>query len=295
MMIRICYYTAYCAIFCAASILFSSCSEHIAVNDVDALNLRFRVKTINESFYIAQNSFNNIILRKKIYEYKYLFDYDCRSKLLQKEIFINNSPAAACDSACSDSVKNRFPFAMKEPDYSLVRFSYSDTATVSEWYDRNENMFMYSIQTNINNRPDSEEVFSASNDLISKTKFWYDSRNRPVNKTVFYQTGYSETLYEYSTSEKTETDSEFTYIYRYRLDGRVAGKKTYRGIAPVSETLYFYNRFGDAVLEKETFNNGEVRKTACEYTYDSKNNWILCVEYNHSGNIFVRTRTITYY
>jgi hypothetical protein len=104
-----------------------------------------------------------------------------------------------------------------------------------------------------------------------------------------------ETNYAYSVGEKFETGGEFNYHYQFNINGRISNKKTYKDLIPISETYFYYNDSGDMIERREVYEDGTVNKTLYNYTYDSKNNWILCIEYNYTGNIFVRKREITYY
>jgi hypothetical protein len=196
----------------------------------------------------------------------------------------------------SDSMKKVFPFAYKESEYCLVNYQYvSDSLAVLEFIDGQGNLINYINRKYENNRLLAEENYSNSGNLISKSKFWYNSGNRLLNKTTFYENEYSETNYTYSAGEKFETGDKFNYRYKFDINGRVSSKKTYNGIILLSETRFYYNDYGDIVMHREVDKNGIIKKTLYEYAYDSNNNWILCVEYNYTGNIFVRKREITYY
>jgi hypothetical protein len=171
----------------------------------------------------------------------------------------------------------------------------SDTVIILEFYDKQGNLKQHIDRKYANNRLLSEEKYSDSGKLISKAGFWYDSKNKLLNKTVFYESGYLETNYAYSTGEKFETDNEFNYRYKFDIDGKVTNKKKYKGTAFISEIHFYYNDYGDIIMTQEIDSHGDLKKTMYDYTYDSKNNWTLCVEYNYTGNIFVRKREITYY
>jgi hypothetical protein len=116
-----------------------------------------------------------------------------------------------------------------------------------------------------------------------------------TSRTVFYQNDYLETNYAYYAGEKFESNSEFNYRYKFDINGRIASKKTYKGIIFIAETHFYYNDYGDAIMIREIDKNGTVKKTLYDYTYDSNNNWTLCVEYDSADNIFVRKREIIYY
>lgn len=276
--------------------LFASCSERIIVSDADSLDLRFKVKSMDESFYLAYNSFDSIVLYKKIYRHRYQFHYDCRYKSVEKIFYHNKSP---CDStvnlAKSDSISESFPFAFKEPGYCFMDYKYvCDSLTVVNIFDKNGNLINYINKKYSGNRLLSEEKYSDSC-LVSKSKFWYNSGNQLLNKTVFYENGYRETNYTYSAGKKLESGDEFNYHYKFDVNGRISSVKKYKGTTFVSEMRYHYNDYGNVIMTQEVDNSGGVRKTQYDYTYDSGRNWILCVEYSYSGNIFVRERKITYY
>jgi hypothetical protein len=195
-----------------------------------------------------------------------------------------------------DSVEQCFPFAFKEPGYYFVKYKYvSDSLITLDFFDRQGNLQKYINRKYADNRLLYEEKYSDSGSLISKSKFRYDSKNKLLNKTVFYDNGYRETNYAYSAGTKLETGDEFDYCYKFDINGRISNKKAYKGIASVSETSFYYNDYGDVTATYETDRKGIIRKILYDYTYDSNNNWILCVEYNDTGNIFVRKREITYY
>jgi hypothetical protein len=205
-----------------------------------------------------------------------------------------------CDSVVnvskSDSVKQYFPFAYKEPEYYAVNYKYvSDSVVTLDFLDKQGNLINYINRKYANNRLIVEEKYLGQDSLISKSRFRYDSGNRLQNKTIFYENDYVETNYAYSTGEKFETGNEFNYRYRFDINGRISSKKTYKGIIFLSETSFYYNDYGDVVVQREVDKKGVIKKTQYEYAYDSGNNWILCVEYNYTGNIFVRKREITYY
>jgi hypothetical protein len=164
-----------------------------------------------------------------------------------------------------------------------------------EFFDSAGNLTHYINKKYANNRLISEEQYTASGQLISKSRFWYNSKNQLFNKTVFYKNNYRETHYSHSAGEKFETGEEFNYRYRFDINSRVSNKKTYRGTTLLSEMQLYYNNFGDLVMTHETDKTGVMRKTLYDYTYDSNRNWTVCVEYNYTGNIFVRKRKITYY
>jgi hypothetical protein len=146
-----------------------------------------------------------------------------------------------------------------------------------------------------NKRLQSEEKYTPSNSLISKSKFWYNSENKLRNKTTFYKNGYRETNYTYSTNKKYETGDNFNCLYKFDIHGRTSNKKTYKGTTLISETSFHYNHHGELISTCEIDKNGTIKKNIYDYTYDSNNNWTQCVEYNFTGNIFVRKRKITYY
>jgi hypothetical protein len=145
------------------------------------------------------------------------------------------------------------------------------------------------------NRFFSEEQYSDSGNLISKSRFWYDSKNQLLNKTIFYENDYRETNYAYSAGEKFETGDEFNYRYRFDIHGRISSKKVYKGVTFVSEISLYYDDYGNVIKTQEIDKKGIMKKTLYDYIYDANKNWILCVEYNYTGNIFVRKREITYY
>jgi hypothetical protein len=243
---------------------------------------------MDESFYIAYNSFDNIVLHKKIYQYKYKFHHDCKYRSIEKNFY--------CNTPVCDSLQEYFPSAYKEPEYYIVNYKYvSDSVATLDFFDRQGNLINYISRKYANNRLLVEEKYSGTGNLISKSKLHYDSDNRLLNKTIFYENSYIETNYAYSRSEKFETGDEFNYRYRFDINGRVSNKKTYKGITFISETCFYYNDYGDVVMQRETGSDGIIKKTQYEYVYDSGNNWILCVEYNFTGNIFIRKREITYY
>jgi hypothetical protein len=276
------------------TVLLSACGERITVSDVDALGLRHKVKSMDESFYIAYNSFDTIVLKKELYRSKYEFHYDCRYKSVEKHLYYNT---LRHDTVFGDSIAgNTFPQAFKEPEYYFVNYKYvSDSFATLEIFDKKGDLKNHIIRKYANNRLLAEEKYSDSGRLIAKSGFWYDSKNKLLNKTVFYENGYTETNCTYSAGKKIEAVEEFNHRYKFDINGRVVSKRTYRGVAFVSETCFRYNDFGDVIMTRETDGDGVVRKTLYDYTYDSGNNWILCVEYGYTGNIFVRKRKITYY
>jgi hypothetical protein len=284
------------------SILFSACNERIVASDVDSLGLKNKVKSLDESFYIAYNSFNNIILQKKLYQFKYKFDNDCRYTSVEKNLFCNKFPVDSTfkylkvsDSAKIDSVKNSFPFTFKEPEYWFIGYKYfSDSVAIVEFYDEHANLKDYIYRKYTDNHILSESKYSGSSELISKSGFQYNSENKLLNKTVFYKNGYLQKNYTYPRGKKIETDNEFSHRYKFNIDGRPTNKKTYKGAMFVSETCFYYNDYGDMIMTQEIGSDG-LKKTLYNYTYDSNHNWTLCIEYNYTGNIFVRKREIIYY
>ncbi|MDR1338919.1 MAG: hypothetical protein LBK58_02520 [Prevotellaceae bacterium] len=282
----------------AALVLLSSCGERVTVSDLDSLGLRYRVKSMDESFYIADSRFDTIVLQTKLYQYKYRFHHDSRYMSVEKKLF-PGSPASS-DSILSvpetDSVKQPFPHAFKEPGYCFINYRYvSDSLTVLEITDAHGSLISRIDRKYAGRRLLSEERYSGSGSLLSKSGFRYDSRHRLLNSAVFYENGYRETDYAYSPGEKIESGSEFNCRYRFDINGRVSDRRTYRGVAPVAETHFEYNGCGDLIAMQEIDREGTVNRTVYEYSYDSGNNWTLCVEYSCTGNIFVRKREITYY
>jgi hypothetical protein len=278
------------------SILFSACNERIVVGDVDSLGLRYKVKSLDESFYIAYNSFDKIVLQKKLYHFKYKFDNDCKYASVEKNLFCNKLlEELKMDSVKIDSVKNSFPFIFKEPEYCFVDYKYlSDSVTIVEYYDKQGNLQDYIHRKHADNRILSESKYSGSGELISKSGFLYNSEKKLLNKTIFYKNGYLEKNYSYSRGKKFETDNEFNHQYKFDIYGRQTNKRTYKGPVFVSETYFYYNDYGDIVMSREISDN-VIKKTLYKYIYDSNNNWTLCIEYNYTGNIFVRKREIRYY
>lgn len=277
--------------------VFISCSERIAVSDAGSLGIRFKAKNMDESFYLAQTFLDSLVLHKKIYEHRYEFDYYGRYKSIEKNRLLNiNDIESVNDSINSDSITMVFPFLFKEDEYMLTKFDYpSDTLSIAEYFD-SENKLVSSLHKSLRyNRTISEKQFSPTGTLIGGINYRYDTRNRMVQKVAFNETGYTETNYAYSMDEKTETENDCACIYRYDIYGKVISKKMYRGVKQLSEISYGYNNHGDLVAETEIDSDGGVKKNRYEYVYDSQNNWKVCMEYNFSGNIFVRTRTITYY
>jgi hypothetical protein len=286
----------YCLL--ATLVLLSSCGERTAVSDLGSLGLRHRVKSVDESFYLAENRFNSIVLQKKLYQYKYQFYNDCRYKSVEKKLFPCNR--IFLDSIPNivqpDSAENLFPHAFKEPGYCFINYKYlQDSVTDMETFDAYGNLISYTRRKYSNNRLLSEEKYSGHGNLISKSELWYGSDNKLQNRTVFYENRYLETDWAYSAGEKFESGNEFNYRYKFDINGRVSNKKTYKGVALASETHYYYNDYGDITLTLETDSEGMLKKTLYDYTYDLNGNWLLCVEYDSTGNIFVLKRKITYY
>ncbi|MDR0385229.1 MAG: hypothetical protein LBH60_04040 [Prevotellaceae bacterium] len=280
----------------AILVLFASCSERVALSDLDAMGLRYKVKSMDESFYTAYNSFDSIILQTKIYQRKYEFHHDSRYRSIEKFFYCNREPYDSTTVTRQDSAHKHFPFAYKEPEYRFVNYRYiSDSLTTLDFFDRQGILKNYINRRYAKKRLISEEKYSGSGTLISKSGFRYDSRNRVTNITIFYQNRYEETCFAYAAGEKYETGEEFNCRYLFDINGRISRRKKYRGITLLSETSFFYNSSGETVMRREIDSDGAVMKTVYEYTYDSNNNWILCVEYNCTGNIFVRERKITYY
>ncbi|MDR2466603.1 MAG: hypothetical protein LBD35_04345 [Prevotellaceae bacterium] len=279
-------------------LLLSSCSERVIVSDADSLGLRFRVKTMNESFHLANNSFDNVLLHRKIYEYKYEFDGDCRFKTIEKKLFSaeNEIFDPIADSLAADSKRSPAFSSIKDPEYAMIKFRYfADTALMQEFFDRRGNRLSYIEHRIRNGKPAGEEKYSDAGTLIYKAVFWYDSQNRLKSKTVFYPAAYSESQYVYSSGEKFEMNSDFNYRYKFDLEGKTVKKNKYSGTKLLSETNYSYNIHGDVVSERETSADGDLRKTLFEYTYDERNNWTVCVERDLLGNIFVKKREISYF
>ena len=283
------------------SVLLIACNERVIVSDADSLNLSYRVKTLKEDFYFAHNSFNNLVLQNKLYTYKYEFNKDCSFNTIEKEYFYNtklvceDSVFENCDTIKIDSVNNSFPFVYKEPEYYKLTYNYtSDSLVKLLFYNKNGDLISYINRIFTDSKLSSEEKYWDTV-LISKSKYWYNTNNQLANKTVFYRNNYYENSYVYSLKEKLETDNEFNYRYVYNIKGQIVNKKTYRGTSFISEVCYYYNKQGDLILEQYSYKNGEIKKTLYDYTYDNKNNWILCIEYNCTGNIFVKKREITYY
>jgi hypothetical protein len=252
---------------------------------------------MEERFYLAQNVLDSIILKKKIYENRYEFDYYSRYKSIEKNLILNiNDFTLLNDSINTDSLMNVFPFSFKENEYILTKFNYlSDTLLLEEYFDRNGKQISSINKIYGNGRILNEKQFLTDGTVVSKINYSYDTRNRLVHKITFMENGYTETHYSYSMDEKTETENSSSCIYRYDVHGKIISKKIYSGVKQIAETTYGYNINGDMVAETEINVNGEVEKNRYEYVYDNKNNWKVCVEYNFSGNIFVRTRNITYY
>ncbi|MDR1130528.1 MAG: hypothetical protein LBK96_06065 [Prevotellaceae bacterium] len=281
----------------AALALLSSCGERVTVSDLDSLGLKYRVKSVDESFYIADSRFDSIVLTKKLYQYRYRFHYDSRYKSVEKTLFPDSF--ASADSLLNvpeqDSTES-FPHSFKEPEYCFVNYRYaSDSLTVLEILDARGGLTGRIERKYGGGRLLSEERYSESGSLLSKSGFRYDSRHRLTNSTVFYENGYLETDCAYSAGEKLESGGEFNYRYKFDINGRISSKQTYRGVSPVAERHFKYNGFGDLIMTHETGMDGTVGKTVYEYEYDALNNWTLCVEYSCTGNIFVRKREITYY
>jgi hypothetical protein len=270
---------------------FASCNERVTVSDADALGLKSRVKTLNESFYLSRNAFDSIVLQQEIYSVKYEFHNNCNFKSIEK-----NFPCNSNAGNVPDSLKKAFPFAFMEQDYSILKYRYlSDSVTSLECFGKN-NELQYKIVKNYkNDRLATENKYSGQGALLSKSGFWYDDKGRMINKTVFYRDSYAETHYAYMLKEKLESDNDFIYKYTYDINGTVVNKKTYKGANLTTETYFFYNEHNDVVTVKEIDSDGALRKTLYEYTYDENKNWIMRVEHNYTGNIFVTKREITYY
>jgi hypothetical protein len=286
----------------AALVLFASCSERITVSDLDALGLRYKVKSMDESFYLAYSSFDSIALHRKIYQHNYSFHHDCRYKSIEKTFYCGQSPDQVSVDSISDvppapdSITQQFPLAYKEPEYCLVNYRYAaDSLATLEFFDRQGRLTSYVNRQYASSRLLSEEKYSGSGALISKSGYRYDSENRLTGKTIFFQNNYMETCYTHSAGEKLETCDELSHRYKFDINGRISSKKTYRGMTFLSEIRFHYNSHGETVMRQEISRDGTVMKTLYEYTYDAGNNWILCVEYNCTGNIFIRKRKITYY
>jgi hypothetical protein len=218
---------------------------------------------------------------------------------VEKKFYYNKLPYCpdSIDNASkSDSIKQCFPFAYKEPEYSFVNYKYADSLTILEFFDRQGELKNYINRKYANKRLQYEEKYSGTGDLISKTRFLYNHENKLTNKTIFYKDNYVKTDYTYSIGKKIETGGdEFDYHYQFDVNGKISSKKTYKNITLVAEMFFYYNNYGDIIETRRVYENRTVNKTLYSYTYDSRNNWILCIEYNYTGNIFVRKREITYY
>jgi hypothetical protein len=194
-----------------------------------------------------------------------------------------------------DSTANVFPDLFKEPDCHINYKYISDSFVRLEFFDPQDNPLKYIDRQYEHKRLMSEMKYAGSGDMISKSVFRYDAHNKLLSKTVFYQNGYREIHCSYLTGEKFVSTDELNYQYRFDIQGRTVNRKTYEGTGFVSETLFYYNGYGDLTASYETDKNGIIKEIRYRYTYDANNNWTLCVEYNHTGNIFVRKREITYY
>jgi hypothetical protein len=271
----------------------SSCGERIAVSDLASLGLKHRVKSVSESFYIAENRFNSIVLQTRLYQYKYHFYHNCRYKSVEKRLFPfrDSIPNTSQQYPAQPS----FPHAFKEPEHCFIHYKYQDSVTYLETFDAHGNLISRTHRKYSDSRLLSEEKYSEQGSLISKSELWYGSDNKLQNKTVFYENRYTETEWAYSADEKFESGSEYNYRYKFDINGRIANRKIYRGVAFVSETYYHYNDYGDVAVMRETDSDGTLKKTLFDYTYDQNGNWLMCVEYSSTGNIFVRRREITYY
>jgi hypothetical protein len=164
-----------------------------------------------------------------------------------------------------------------------------------DFFDQQDRLMYYINKTYANNRRLSEEKYSASGKPVVKSKFWYNSKNQLQNTTVFYENDRRETYYTYSPGEKFETGEEFNSLYRFDVNGRISSQTTYDGVTFVSVKRFSYDAYGNVTMTLETDKNNHIKKTLYDYVYDFNSNWTLCVEYNYSGNIFVRKRTIIYF
>lgn len=278
-------------------VCFVSCMEQMHSSDLADSELRGPVKMVKESFFSAENSFEQVVPEVKFYYKTLKFDYEGR---LQETSFTNYlTKIKNTTEITNDSIDKFFIKQFEAPFIRKVHYYTSIGSCIVNIYNGEKELIAYEERNSLNGRLYQINRYSGQLDiLISKTNYTYTLQGRILTERTYFEKNYFEKRYQYSIGLKQESFNFSFENYRYTYDckNRLTSKSKYWGDNPVSVIYYFYNKQGDIILEQKVDKASKLtEETTFTYTYDKYGNWITCVERRFDGNVFVKERVITYY
>lgn len=296
------------------TVLTISCSEKQLVNDADTLQLKGAVASIEEEFYYASYSFDKIELNQKLYKRYYVFDTCGRyAEFLHVNVFFAPNTQTKHDTIAGkfehdsvqieiDSINALSAWRDKEytePDYIREEYKYiNDSVYMVSRFNKQGYLTGYDDCRKSNGKLTLIKSYSSNDNLLSKTDYMYDAKQRLIEKSKYFEKTSYKTYFKYNLGRKYETHSYTAQhaVLSFNQQGLVGKQKIYVGDTHQATIHYSYNKFGNFTKIKESNKvTKQERETSFNYKYDEYGNWQERIEKRNDGNIFVTRRLISYY
>lgn len=312
--------------------LFTSCAENLPTNDAQVMGLKGNVRLVEEEVYFASYLFDKLELSKNLYKRYYAFDNKGRlTEFTHVNVFLGhrktyNQPNEI-DSLLLEPIITDTAFLprnhkdtlylsdaewdkpqentlnstkqLKDPDFVRKDYTYlNDSVYIINNFDKRGYLMSYKDCRLSNGKLRIVKNYSNEDKLLSKSEYNYNSNNKLINQTTYYEKTYYKTNYSYYLGRKYES---YSYSARhsvssYNKNGLIKKQKNYNGKTLEAVLHYKYNKEGNLISLLEVNKiNGKEKETTYLYTYDNYGNWIERVEKRYDGNIFVTRRLIDYF
>jgi hypothetical protein len=226
-----------CIIIAICALLFASCAENLAVNDVQTLMLNDKVYSVEENYYFANYLFDKIVADKNLYKRNYKFDTSGRYiEFTHQDIFFNQKKNKPKPSPIKDSVEIIITDSCKidadtiadtndlikcidsvnlinknenfiEPDYIRKEYIYlNDSIFIINIFDDKNHLLAYD-NCKITKEALKIRTYDNNDCLLSKTDYYYDKKGRLINKIKYYEKISYQTHYKYKLNQKFESFS----------------------------------------------------------------------------------------
>jgi hypothetical protein len=263
------------------SLLLLTTYSAIGQTDLEKQNLKGSVLSVAQSTYIAEDSLGNLVKEKAINNAKYTFN--TRGFLIES------------------SVDNPDKYQFHLPEKSITTYKYDADFKIIETIaeERQETLRKKYFYTNLGNCIKTKTYNQRTGSLIDKSEFKYNSKNQLIAENNKHYSDIRNRKMEYDANNNISEEIWSVII---------------KGVKESSSYTYKYNQNNleiESVYKNEEqeisivttaydSNNNPIQKTSdgttCkyEYTFDTQNNWIKCIQTIDSVKYMITEREITY-
>jgi len=254
----------------------------IGQTDIEKQNLKGSVLSVTQSIYFAEDSLGILVKEKAISKAKYTFN---------KSGFLIES-----------SVDNPDKYQFHLPEKSITTYKYDADFKIIETIaeEGQETLRKKYFYTKSGNCIKTKTYNQRTGSLIDKSKFKYNSKNQLIAENNTHYSDIGNRKMEYDTNNniseeiwnvKIKGEIEWSsYTYKYNKDNLEIESVYKNEEQEISIVTTAYDGNNNPILKTS---NGTICKY--EYTFDTQNNWIRCIQKTDNDLYRITEREITYH